>query len=287
MQSLDLPLSDDDRGDGQERQMMPWQNSNSNVTANDMSAFFNLDTETRPTERFEMSAGPHGATSLKSPSPPPTFHRTSSAASKRRFYTTNSNSGATDEDDVLSQLFNRTSSIGPLGSSPAPFDFSQLPPSSPPASNGPSSDIELELGHSALLLSSPDIASPPTPGAGAGAGAHRKFSPEKKVGCQKASSLNQSFTSNDLPIAKQEREQEEDQVEGQGPPGYDYNIEELWAKLQSQSQYQDQQHYGVGVGVAGMASSGDIAEGLLGPNHGQGGDQHDDFLALFNSLTNA
>lgn len=56
----------------------------------------------------------------------------------------------TDEDDALSQLFNRTSSAM-IESSPSvvPFDFSQLPPSSPP--------MPSDLPHSALLLSSPDL----------------------------------------------------------------------------------------------------------------------------------
>jgi len=235
MQSLDMPLSDD----GREKAQIPWTNNTNNNN----------------NERFEMSAGPHGATSLKSPSPPPKFTRTSSTASKR-FQHHHQPSGGTDEDDVLSQLFNRTSSIGPLGSSPAPFDFSQLPPSSPPASNGPSSDIDLELGHSAMLLSSPDI-SP------ASSDSHhtKKVSPEKK------SNLNQSFTPGDLNL--------NNDVKGQGPPSYDYDIEELWSKLQSQY---DQQH------PQGTESSGQIAEGLLCQSQGQVGE--DDFLALFNSLTN-
>lgn len=58
---------------------------------------------------------------------------------------------ASSEDDVFSQLFQRTSSAASLGDlhslASSPFDFSQLPPSSPPAM--PS------LPHSALLLSSP------------------------------------------------------------------------------------------------------------------------------------
>ena len=53
-------------------------------------------------------------------------------------------------DDVISQLFNRTSSVGYDSSSPARFDFSTLPPSSPPM-------IPSDLPHSALLLSSPDM----------------------------------------------------------------------------------------------------------------------------------
>jgi len=65
------------------------------------------------------------------------------------------NPPATSDDDVFSQLFQRTSSMGQFdGSSHAsshastPFDFSQLPPSSPPA-------LPSNLPHSALLLSSP------------------------------------------------------------------------------------------------------------------------------------
>ncbi|EIW70517.1 hypothetical protein TREMEDRAFT_61019 [Tremella mesenterica DSM 1558] len=53
------------------------------------------------------------------------------------------------DDDALSLLFHRTSSHDVFRSSSPPFDFSQLPPSSPPAM--PSS-----LSHSALLDSSPE-----------------------------------------------------------------------------------------------------------------------------------
>jgi len=275
MQSLDMPLSDD----GREREgpQMPWTNktnTNTNTNTNKQNQnHHNVNTpyqnnhdnrnNNNAIERFEMSAGPHGATSLKSPSPPPKFHRTSSTASRRfQHQHQHQPSGGTDEDDVLSQLFNRTSSIGPLGSSPAPFDFSQLPPSSPPASNGPSSDIDLELGHSAMLLSSPDI-SPAS-----SHHTHKRISPEKK------SNLNQSFTPDDLNL--NHNIETKTGGGGQEPPSYDYDIEELWSKLQSQY---DQQHQGGG----GMESSGQIAEGLLG-QMAQGGEE--DFLALFNSLTN-
>jgi hypothetical protein len=261
MQSLDMPLSDD----GREKEQIPWTNTNTNTH----TPYHNTTT----TERFEMSAGPHGATSLKSPSPPPKFHRTSSTASKR-FLNQHQPSGGTEEDDVLSQLFNRTSSIGPLGSSPAQFDFSQLPPSSPPASNGPSSDIDLELGHSAMLLSSPDI-SPAS-----SHHTHKKVSPEKK------STLNQSFTPDDLNLdlnldGNGNGTGKEGGV-GQQPPSYDYDIEELWSKLQSQYNHQHLHPHPHGHG---MESSGQIAEGLLGQmQHGENGE--DNFLALFNSLTN-
>jgi len=266
MQSLDMPLSDDG-GDQQGQRNMPWHHENFfNTNANANMHMTPANSNTHTEERFEMSAGPHGATALKSPSPPPTFHRTSSTASKRRFHTHGSGS-AGDEDDVLSQLFNRTSSIGPLGSSPAPFDFSALPPSSPPASNGPSSDIDLELGHSAMLLSSPDIPSPAPPTIQAQTQDKEKekekyrtrITPEKKM---TKTTLNQSFTPSDLPSLKEE------------PPSYDDEIEQLWSKLQSQYELQ-----------AGMESSGQIAEGMMDSTQSQS--QQDDFLALFNSLTNA
>jgi hypothetical protein len=271
MQSLQMPLSDDGRQDSQ------------NVWNTDMSSFFdveNLD--------IQMSAGPHGATALKSPSPPPSFHRTSSSASASR--RRHQPSGGTEEDDVLSQLFNRTSSIGPLGSSPTrgTFDFSQLPPSSPPASAGPSSDLgidmDLDLGHSALLLSSPDITesgtdtnSPPTRpnqvqvqtqnGIGLGLGRKLRISPEKS---KIKSSLNQSFTPQDMVDVKHETEPDT----AEAAPSY--NFDELWAKLQYDAQ---------GDGM-GMISSGEAAEGLLGSGVGSS-QSADDFLALFNSLTNS
>ncbi|KAL7421971.1 hypothetical protein Q5752_003743 [Cryptotrichosporon argae] len=64
---------------------------------------------------------------------------------------------ADDDDDVFSELFQRTSSLGVLSSpsTGAAFDFSQLPPSSPPAMPG--------LAHSALLLSSPSASPGDTP----------------------------------------------------------------------------------------------------------------------------
>lgn len=52
------------------------------------------------------------------------------------------------DDDAMSRLFRTSSAI--MESSPSPFDFSQLPPSSPPAAMS-------DLPHSALLLSSPDM----------------------------------------------------------------------------------------------------------------------------------
>lgn len=245
LQSLDMPLSPDRRGGADDT--VDWSTT-------DISSYFEVG-------QFEMSAGPHGATALKSPSPPPPLHRTSSsAASKRRAYTHHHPSESNEEDDVLSQLFNRTSSIGPLESSPAPFDFSQLPPSSPPASSvGPSSDID--LGHSVLLLSSPNSASPVFPLA------HR-VSPDKKSG------LKHSFT------PQQQSEGEENQPPtastdkvDQAPP--QYRFDELdWSNIP-----------GLGVSGATVVSSGEAAEGLLGGQMGV--TDTDDFMALFNSLTNA
>jgi len=144
--------------------------------------------------------------------------------------------------------------------------------------------MDLDLGHSALLLSSPDITelgtdtnSPPTRpnqvqvqtqnGIGLGLGRKLRISPEKS---KIKSSLNQSFTSQDMVDVKHEPEPEV----GEAAPSY--NFDELWAKLQYDAQ---------GDGM-GMISSGEAAEGLLGS--GMGSSQSaDDFLALFNSLTNS
>ncbi|KAK4688091.1 hypothetical protein P7C73_g2025, partial [Tremellales sp. Uapishka_1] len=124
-QSLDLPLSDDGEGNG-----------NGNDWSTDLSAFFDV-------EGFSMPQPQTFGLSPPSMSEPTDFHRAlSSGARKRRQSYPSSDAG---DEDVLSQLFNRTSSVGLQSSSPPPFDFSQLPPSSPPM-----------IPHSALLLSSPD-----------------------------------------------------------------------------------------------------------------------------------
>lgn len=262
LQSLEMPLSDDGRETP--AHSLDW-------SATDISTYFDVGS-------FEMSAGPNGARALRSPSPPPPFHRTSSsAASKRRAYTHHHQPSESDkEDDVLSQLFNRTSSIGPLDSSPAPFDFSQLPPSSPPVStHGPSSDIadlaDLELGHSHLLLSSPSSVSPlgisPIDRNG------NRVSPDKKSG------LKHSFT----PQQYHDTPRSDNSLQGQGGPKSappEYRSEDIW------SHFHMTNGNGTGTGPGlGMESSGDVAEHLLGGHHGQ--DDTDDFMALFNSLTNS
>lgn len=194
LQSLDMPLSDDIEGGrgGASRQE---QGDTVDWSSTDISTFFNLDS-------FEMPAGPDGhghgarppASHSHQPQPPP-FARTHST---RMAYTHTGGGGGSsastgEEDDVLSQLFNRTSSIGAfdgIGSSPRPmpFDFSQLPPSSPPVSAS-----DLDLGHSVLLLSSPGSgsasASPNIPPPLA-PHPHVRTSPEK----DRKSSLKHSFT---------------------------------------------------------------------------------------------
>ncbi|WRT66568.1 uncharacterized protein IL334_003527 [Kwoniella shivajii] len=160
-QSLDMPLSDD--GDGNthsvEHKPLEW--------GRDLSAFFDVEGFSMPPPQQNNNIQPlDGARTYGiSPNEGPTdFHRSLSAETRklRKQASSHSSSGSgfnghvgtdqsTEEDDVLSQLFNRTSSVGPIESSPHPFDFSALPPSSPPI---PSSSSELP--HSALLLSSPD-----------------------------------------------------------------------------------------------------------------------------------
>ena len=122
VQSLDLPLSDDSPNDtprptAAAMQAYDWTNA-------DLTSFFDV-------ESYAM-------------------HNASAAPARSG----NGNARPTSEkgevdDDVMSQLFHRTSSAMMSNSSPAPFDFSQLPPSSPPMS--------VDLPHSALLLSSPDL----------------------------------------------------------------------------------------------------------------------------------
>ena len=115
MQSLDMPLSEDGNGlSGDNATAFDWSNA-------DFSAFF--DVEGFSMDNSNVSMG---------------------------LETDRLNSEKTEgEDDALSQLFNRTSSVM-LESSPSHFDFSQLPPSSPPV-------VGSDLPHSALLLSSPDL----------------------------------------------------------------------------------------------------------------------------------
>ncbi|ORY26181.1 hypothetical protein BCR39DRAFT_542223 [Naematelia encephala] len=169
MQTLAMPLSDDGGRDDDTR-----NDTGTSIWDTDISAYFDF-----PADSLGGMAT-HG----RSPSEEPTdFHRalSSGARARRRRgmdMDMDMDTEAETEDDVLSQLFNRTSSIGPMGSSPGTFDFSQLPPSSPPVI--PSSD----LPHSVLLLSSPGTSSigfSPL---------DRRISPEKPK-----SALRQSFSS--------------------------------------------------------------------------------------------
>ncbi|WVF71231.1 hypothetical protein IAT40_006031 [Kwoniella sp. CBS 6097] len=166
MQTLDMPLSDDDKGNDQ-----PKMNNAQVDWGTDLSAFFDVDGFSMPQANASAHAHAHahGETTLSHrthgispPAGPTDFHRALSTGTRhrRRDGATKSSSSAvtahvatdpsTEEDDVLSQLFNRTSSVG-VSSSPVPFDFSALPPSSPPVSV-----LGSDLPHSALLLSSPD-----------------------------------------------------------------------------------------------------------------------------------
>ncbi|WVQ67299.1 uncharacterized protein L199_005494 [Kwoniella botswanensis] len=141
-QTLDMPLSDDGPGPSEHKPLENNQNQNQNHQqinwGTDLSAFFDV-------EGFSMP-----------PQPQPThgheIQRSISDQGKqmRKQVLQPSSSTGTEEDDVLSQLFNRTSSVGLSASASSPFDFSALPPSSPPISSSDS------LPHSALLLSSPD-----------------------------------------------------------------------------------------------------------------------------------
>jgi hypothetical protein len=126
-----MPLSDDGPG------------AATPSTANwnqDLSAFFDVD---------GFTTAP-GATSKLSPAFRESEVNGVSSVIRIKEAQDSGNPPATSEDDVFSQLFQRTSSMGFDASSHAssPFDFSQLPPSSPPS-------LPSNLPHSALLLSSP------------------------------------------------------------------------------------------------------------------------------------
>ncbi|WVW84146.1 hypothetical protein I302_106175 [Kwoniella bestiolae CBS 10118] len=133
-QTLDMPLSDDGPGIS----LQPAEQKPSINWGTDLSAFFDVEGFSMPPHQ------PHN-TGVE-------IQRSISDEGKqmRKPHSLSSSTG-TEEDDVLSQLFNRTSSVG-ISSSPSihPFDFSALPPSSPPIGSSDS------LPHSALLLSSPD-----------------------------------------------------------------------------------------------------------------------------------
>ncbi|WVQ81769.1 hypothetical protein IAT38_003894 [Cryptococcus sp. DSM 104549] len=157
-QSQDLPLSDDGAH--------PKPEASTQVDWNaDISALFDVE-GFMPTPDPDAQAENHAqlpSTSHTFPtrghlganSPRGRHHPTSSSAAD--FGDIADTDSTMEEDTVLSQLFNRTSSMAGPSSSPA-FDFSQLPPSSPPMSVL-SSDT---LPHSALLLSSPAKKTPPS-----------------------------------------------------------------------------------------------------------------------------
>lgn len=135
IQSLQMPLSDDGEDDsaGRTRQLGGSMDNDYDWNT-DISSFFDVEGFTTNQTSFQD------------------HHRRLNAYGSGREDDLRSEATSANEDDVLSQLFNRTSSVM-MESSPSsiPFDFSQLPPSSPPMSH-PS-----DLPHSALLLSSPDL----------------------------------------------------------------------------------------------------------------------------------
>lgn len=144
MPSLAMPLSDDGAGTAE---------SHTGWNA-DLSAFFDVD-------GFSMAPGTSHKSIAKSPAlrSQADIKGVSSALRGRDIDIgmAPTSMAASSEDDVFSQLFQRTSSVGNLDASdlghqpsdtPEPFDFSQLPPSSPPS-------MPSNLPHSALLLSSP------------------------------------------------------------------------------------------------------------------------------------
>ena len=203
LQSLELPLSDDGTI------LRPTDRTSFNWDP-DLSDFFDV-------ERFSLDADPAQG---RPPAPQTTdFHRALPSGARRR-----REGIPTEDDDVLSQLFNRTSSNGNLESSPAPFDFSQLPPSSPPM-------MPTDLPHSALLLSSPDN----SPMEFSPLDRYQRISPDKK------SRLHFSFT----PSAKKTNLQSRENNQG----NYD-SFHELLGKFQD--------------GDGSMVSSVGAAEGLLG-----------------------
>lgn len=129
-QNLAMPLSDD--------QPAPAWNSQS-------GAFFDVD-------GFSMKPGTTTPGPSVKPHPSPRRHSEADVSSVVRSRAQEqTDPAASSEDDVFSQLFQRTSSVASLDAlslASSPFDFSQLPPSSPPA-------LPSNLPHSALLLSSP------------------------------------------------------------------------------------------------------------------------------------
>ena len=209
IQSLDLPLSDDGMTS---RAAQPtnfdW--------STDLSAFFDV-------EAFSLDSQPARG---RSPAPETTrFHHALSSGARRRREET-----ATEDDDAISQLFNGNSSVGNVASSSPPaFDFSQLPPSSPPM-------MPNDLPHSALLLSSPDTSSigfspldreilP-------------RFSPEKK------SNLKHSFTPDDQPL----------------DPDAEYFVHHDHEKYDALSEFLEKMHDPDET----LVSSAGVADGMMG-----------------------
>nr|XP_019011168.1 uncharacterized protein I206_04480 [Kwoniella pini CBS 10737]OCF49949.1 hypothetical protein I206_04480 [Kwoniella pini CBS 10737] len=160
VQTLDMPLSDDTPAETQKIQAPHQQQQQQQQQINwgtDLSAFFDVEGFSMP-PAHTLDQKTYGIS--PDVGPPTEFQRALSAEARKMRKQNQSGpsssgtghlkSDGTEEDDVLSQLFNRTSSVGPIESSPHPFDFSALPPSSPPVSSMG------DLPHSALLLSSPD-----------------------------------------------------------------------------------------------------------------------------------
>lgn len=129
--SLAMPLSDDGT-EAPTTNAVDWNA--------DLSAFFDVD-------GFAMAPSNNDRTSPGLRTSTADLNGVSSVTKLRQEHEPSDAAPAQSEDDVFSELFNRTSSFG-FESSPTPFDFSQLPPSSPPA-------LPSNLPHSALLYSSP------------------------------------------------------------------------------------------------------------------------------------
>ncbi|CAK9780744.1 hypothetical protein CC85DRAFT_144129 [Cutaneotrichosporon oleaginosum] len=156
MQSLAMPLSDDGLGNSDSKSLS-W--------AGEMSAFFDVEGFSAPPESDADPSSPSQSRHQGMSSMDP---RNVSSALRHQLILPTSDAVEPSDDDAWSNLFNRTSSFGhassvgdhssslgrsssfgPYDSSPhEKFDFSQLPPSSPPA-------LPSNLPHSALLFSSP------------------------------------------------------------------------------------------------------------------------------------
>ncbi|ORX35692.1 hypothetical protein BD324DRAFT_631222 [Kockovaella imperatae] len=245
MPSLELPLSDDGREQAQGATDplagIDW--------STDLSAFFDL-------EGFSLPQEPQIGHEVT--------HIQSDVMEQSTIEPKNQSDGNTERsDDVISQLFNATSSVGD-GSSPNRFDWSTLPPSSPPIMS--SSD----LGHSALLLSSP-VVSPwdRKPSPAKSSNISTAFTPLSEASndmvrsCSDVGPLRptprdvsgdskvsiQSTTSHSSLSATVETDYSRHEYEGK-------NMEELWGQMLAQHAQSDQ----AGPGVQ---SSAGAAEGML------------------------